>query len=202
MIEGSSQESVSDESLMARYVDGDERAFETVYRRHRAGLRRFFARQCGAEATGQELAQEVWFRVIRAVQNGNYSADGRFAPYLYRIARNHLIDWYRKTGSYREIEMDETTENEAEMATLETSGARNPEQQLGDKQHLQNVLAAIEELPPEQRTAMMMYLESDMSYEDIAEATGTNRETVKSRLRYARQTLRQRVLAPSESGDE
>lgn len=194
MFEGSSQDAVSDESLMARYVEGDEKAFETVYRRHRTRLRRFFARQCGSEATGQELAQEVWFRVIRAVQNGNYTTDGRFAPYLYRIARNHLIDWYRKTGSYREIEIDETTENETESAMLESSGARNPEQAYGDKQAVQNVMAAIEELPQEQRTAMMMYLESDMSYEEIAEATGTNRETVKSRLRYARQTLRNRVL--------
>jgi RNA polymerase sigma-70 factor, ECF subfamily len=194
MFEGSSQETVSDESLMARYVTGDEKAFEAVYRRHRAGLRRFFARQCGSDATAQELAQEVWFRVIRAVQNGSYSADGRFAPYLYRIARNHLIDWYRKTGSYRELEMDETVEDEAEAANLELSGARNPEQALGDKQELRNVLSAIEELPPEQRIALMMYLESEMSYEEIAEATGTNRETVKSRLRYARQTLRQRVI--------
>ena len=194
MFEGSSQDAVSDELLMARYVEGDEKAFESVYRRHRTRLRRFFARQCGSEATGQELAQEVWFRVIRAVQNGNYSTDGRFAPYLYRIARNHLIDWYRKTGSYREIEIDETTENEAESAMLESSGVRNPEQAYGDKQALQNVLSAIEDLPQEQRTAMMMYLESDMSYEEIAEATGTNRETVKSRLRYARQTLRNRVI--------
>jgi RNA polymerase sigma-70 factor (ECF subfamily) len=194
MFEGSSQDTVSDESLMARYVAGDQRAFETVYRRHRAPLRRFLARQCGSEATAQELAQEVWFRVIRAVQDGNYSADGRFGPYLFRIARNHLIDWYRKTGSYREIEIDETTENETESAMLESSGARNPEQTLGDKQAVQNVLAAIEDLPPEQRTALMMYLDSDMSYEEIAEATGTNRETVKSRLRYARQTLKDRVL--------
>lgn len=194
MFEGSSQETVSDESLMARYVAGDEKAFEAVYRRHRAPLRRFFARQCGSDATAQELAQEVWFRVIRAVQNGNYSADGRFAPYLYRIARNHLIDWYRKTGSYRELEMSETVEDEAEAANLEQSAARNPEQALGDKQALRNVMSAIEELPPEQRTALMMYLESEMSYEEIAEATGTNRETVKSRLRYARQTLRQRVI--------
>jgi len=194
MFEGSSQDTVSDEALMSRYAGGDEKAFEAVYRRHRAGLRRFFARQCGSEATGQELAQEVWFRVVRAVQDGNYSADGRFGPYLYRIARNHLIDWYRKTGSYREIEINETTENETEGALLETSGERNPEQALGDKQALQNVLSAIEDLPDEQRTALMMYLESDMSYEEIAEATGTNRETVKSRLRYARQTLRERVL--------
>jgi RNA polymerase sigma-70 factor, ECF subfamily len=194
MFEGRSQDTVSDEALMSRYAGGDEKAFEAVYRRHRAGLRRFFARQCGSEATGQELAQEVWFRVVRAVQDGKYSADGRFGPYLYRIARNHLIDWYRKTGSYREIEINETTENETESAMLETTGERNPEQALGDKQALQNVLSAIEDLPDEQRTAMMMYLESDMSYEEIAEATGTNRETVKSRLRYARQTLRERVL--------
>ena len=194
MYEGNPPENGSDESLMARYVAGDDKAFEVVYRRHRAGLRRFFQRQCGSAATAQELAQEVWFRVIRAVQNQSYSADGRFAPYLYRIARNHLIDWYRKTGSYRELEMEDAVEQEAEVVSLERSGARDPEQLLADKQNLQNVLSAIEELPEEQRTALMMHLESDMTYEEIAEATGTNRETVKSRLRYARRTLRINVI--------
>ncbi len=194
MSESVVQDAASDESLMAQYVTGDDKAFEVVYRRHRAGVRRFCARQCGSEATGQELAQEVWFRVIRAVQNGNYSSDGRFAPYLYRIARNHLIDWYRKTGSYREIEMDESAENEAEMSTLEISGARNPEQTVSEREELRNVMSIIEKLPEEQRSTLMMYLEAEMTYEEIAVATGTNRETVKSRLRYARQTLRKRVL--------
>jgi RNA polymerase sigma-70 factor (ECF subfamily) len=179
---------------MAAYLAGDAQAFDVVYRRHRDGLRRFFARQCVSVAVGQELAQEVWIKVIRAVQDERYTADGRFTPYLYRIARNHLIDWYRKTGSYQEVEFDETVGEQAEVVALETQTIRNPEQIYGDQQKLRTVLAAIDELPEVQRATLMMHLETEMSYEEIAEATGTNRETVKSRLRYARRVLRQSVF--------
>lgn len=185
---------VTDEALMARYLAGDESAFEAVYRKHREGVRWFFTRQCGSAAVGQELGQEVWFKVIRAVQNESYSADGKFTTYLYRIARNQLIDWYRKNGSYTEVEMDETTENEGDVAAFGGSSLRNPEDIYADQQAVQSVMEGIEELPEAQRMTLMMYLESDMSYEEIAEATGTNRETVKSRLRYARKVLRQRIV--------
>lgn len=194
MTEGKPQETGSDEALMARYLAGDEKAFEIVYRRHRDGVRRFFARQCGSAAVGQELAQEVWFKVIRAVQNENYSTDGRFTTYLYRVARNQLIDWYRKTGSHQEVEIDDTTEESSEVIEFGRGTIRNPEEIYADQRKVQAVLEAIADLPEAQRTALMMYLESDMSYEEIAEATGTNRETVKSRLRYARRVLRQEVL--------
>jgi RNA polymerase sigma-70 factor (ECF subfamily) len=60
MLEGKPQDPSSDESLMAAYLAGDAQAFDIVYRRHRDGIRRFFARQCGSMAIGQELAQEVW----------------------------------------------------------------------------------------------------------------------------------------------
>ena len=194
MDEGTVNSTASDEDLMTRYMAGDERAFEIVYRRHREAVRRFLARQSGSVAVGQELGQEVWFRVIRAVQDNRYSADGRFRPYLFRIARNHLIDWYRKTGSYREVDIDDTSEADLDGGIDDSQPIRNPEQILQSQQKLQTVLSAIEELPDAQKTAILMSLESDMSYEEIAEATGTNRETVKSRLRYARQTLRQTVF--------
>ena len=195
MDEGTVSSTASDEELMTRYMAGDERAFEVVYRRHREAVRRFLARQSGSVAVGQELGQEVWFRVIRAVQDNRYSADGRFRPYLFRIARNHLIDWYRKTGSYREVDIDDTPEADLDDGIDDTPSIRNPEQILQSRQKLETVLSAIEDLPEAQKTAILMSLETDMSYEEIAEATGTNRETVKSRLRYARQTLRQTVFA-------
>lgn len=194
MSEERPQESGTDEELMARYLAGDENAFEMVFRKHREGVRWFFTRQCGSAAVGQELGQEVWFKVIRAVQNESYSADGKFTTYLYRIARNQLIDWYRKNGSYKEVEIDETVDDFTDSVEFGGSSYRNPEDIYADQQAVRSVIEGIEELPEVQRTTLMMYLESEMSYEEIAEATDTNRETVKSRLRYARKVLRQRIV--------
>lgn len=194
MLEGQPLETESDESLMVRYLAGDESAFETVYRRRRDGLRRFLARQCGSSAIAQELAQEVWFKVIRAAQNENYTAEGKFTTFLYRVGKNTLIDWYRKNGTAIEVEIDESVNENVDVSVEESWTVRNPEEAYASQERAAAVLAGITELPEVQRMTLLMSLESDMSYEEIAEATETNRETVKSRLRYARRFLKQRVF--------
>ncbi len=78
---------------MLDYLGGSDKAFEIVYRRRRAGPRRFFERQYASAALGQDLAQDVWFKLIRACQRGRYAAEAKFTTFLYRIARNTLIDW-------------------------------------------------------------------------------------------------------------
>ncbi len=194
MLEGQPRETEPDETLMVRYLAGDESAFEVVYRRHRDGLRRFLARQCGSSAIAQELAQEAWFKVIRAAKKDNYTVEGKFTTFLYRVGKNTLIDWYRKNGSAIEVEIDETVNEKVNVIVEETWVVRNPEDAYAEQERAAAVLAGITELPEIQRMTLLMHLESDMSYEDIAAATGTNRETVKSRLRYARRFLKQRVF--------
>ena len=181
------------ERVCQQLADGDGAAFEALYREHREGLRRFFRRNCGSDALAQEMAQEVWFKVIRAVRGNSFHAYGSFTSYLYRIARNQLIDWYRRRGISPEVEMDETIENRRDLVDFQRRSVCSPEKICGDKETVRILLAAITELPEIQRTTLLMYLESGMSYKEIADAMGTNRETVKSRLRYARRILRERI---------
>ena len=184
------------ESICQQLADGDGKAFEALYRQHREGLRRFFLRNCGSEALAQEMAQDVWFKVIRAVQCNSFHAYGSFTSYLYRIARNQLIDWYRRRAISPEVELDDDAlECRADVVDFQRPSVCNPEQICGDKEAVRILLDAITELPEIQRTTLLMYLESGMSYKEIAEAMGTNRETVKSRLRYARRLLRERIAA-------
>ena len=81
-------EDLTDEVLMRMYLSGQQAAFDVVYRRRREGLRRFFERQCGSAAVAKELAQESWFKLIRACQNGQYTAEAKFTTYLYRLGKN------------------------------------------------------------------------------------------------------------------
>ena len=187
-------ESLSDEDLMRRYFKGDQAAFEIVYRRRRDGLRRFFGRNTGSMAIGTELAQEVWMKLIRAIQNEGYTAEAKFTTYLYRIARNQLIDWYRKNRGQEIVEFDEDVEVGTGAAEYYEYQVQDPERIYADRERLNKVLTGISKLSTAQRTALLMYVEGDMSYEDIAEATGANRETVKTRLRYARQHLKKLVF--------
>lgn len=198
MLRDSSQQAQSDEELMRRYLAGDDKAFETVYARRRAGLRRFLERQCGSAATGQELAQEVWFKLIRACQGGQYTAEAKFTTFLYRVARNTLIDWYRKNGKAPIVELhSKSDDDDEEPIEFEDRSIRNPEEAVADAQNVEVVMKAIDELPEVQKTTLLMFLEGEMSYEEIAEAMNTKRETVKTRLRYARAALKQQVFRPS-----
>ena len=188
--------SETDESLMKMYLAGKASAFDVVYRRRREGLRRFFERQCGSRAVSQELAQDVWFKLIRACQGGQYTAEAKFTTYLYRLAKNQLIDWYRKNGNVRTVELYDTMESDEDtVIELHQHHVEDPERILADKEKADRLHEAIGTLSAEQRTTLLMQMEGDMSYDDIAVAMGTNRETVKTRLRYARDHLKRRVLA-------
>jgi RNA polymerase sigma-70 factor (ECF subfamily) len=149
---------ITDETLMKRYLDGEESAFEIVYRRRREGLRRFLARKCRSEALGQDLAQEVWFKLIKACQNGGYTAEAKFTTYLYRLARNNLIDWYRKHGRHEMVELDDEM-GHGDTADPSMGEAKDPERLYADTERSETLMAAIDELPEAQKTALLMVLD-------------------------------------------
>lgn len=185
---------------MRRYLSGEVKAFEEVYRRRRNGLRRFFERQCGSRAVGQELAQDVWFKFLRACQKGQYTAEAKFTTYLYRLAKNHLIDWYRKNGDFRTVDLFESEDDGEDALDAIHHTVEDPEKIYAQKQTLSALNEAVQGLPEVQRVTLLMQMQGDMSYDEIAEAMETKRETVKTRLRYARNHLKRRFL--SERGLE
>ena len=165
----------SDEELMLAFADGNAAAFDELYRRHKAGLYRFIRRGLNAAVSADEVFQDVWERIIKARRR--YQPDARFQTYLYRVARNRVIDLYR---TRRPEALPEPDQLAAEASA--------PDPDLNDAAlALQRALA---DLPLEQRTTVLLRLERDMSLGEIAEVCGCGRETVKSRLRYAMNKLR------------
>src|SRR3954469_9474355 len=177
----------SDEDLMERYRDGDAGAFEALYGRHKGGVFRYLARQCGNSGVAEELFQEVWMNVIRA--RANYTVQAKFTTYLHKIAHNRLIDHYRTQGAGALASFDADDGPVLE----EVAGARgeDPAVSADARQQAHHLLQLIDGLPPAQREAFLLQQESDMSVEEIAQATGVSRETAKSRLRYAIAKLRE-----------
>lgn len=188
--------SESDEALMAKYLAGSDQAFEIVYDRRREGVRRFLERQCGSPGVGQELAQDVWFRVIRACGNGNYAAEAKFTTYLYRVAKNILIDWYRRNGNMKTVSLYRSGDDpeEGEPIDLLDPATSDMEAVLADKETVRFVIQAIDTLPELQKATLLMFIEGGLSLEEIADAMDTSRETAKTRLRYARKALREQVF--------
>jgi RNA polymerase sigma-70 factor (ECF subfamily) len=177
-----------DEELMNHYRDGDARAFEVLYTRHKGPLYRYLLRQCGATALAEELFQDVWMKLIGA--RARYEARAKFTTYLYHLAHNRLIDHYRraKAGvpiSYDDDQDDPLIEQVADSELLE------PDNELDRRRLGQRLLEQIAALPEAQREAFLLREESGLSLEEIAAVTGVNIETAKSRLRYALTKLRQ-----------
>ena len=174
----------ADEELMLRYGGGDAGAFETLYRRHRGPLYRFLLRQLSDAATAEELFQDVWMRVIDF--RGRYEARAKFSSWVFAIAHNRLMDFYRASGRAKFLAGEESEEA---LATLPADDV--PADALIDrKRAAERLLAALSELPEAQREAFLLQQEGNLSVEEIGAATGVSRETAKSRLRYAIAKLR------------
>jgi len=182
---------VSDEDLMCQYRDGDAQAFETLYSRHKGGLFRYFARQCYDHAVAEELYQDVWIRVITSRER--YEVTAKFTTWVYRIAHNRLIDHYRQSG--RQVPRSYEEEDEPDFQAA--PAYNDPARQAAVMQDAEKLIAIVEELPEAQREAFLLKTEGGMSLEAIADATGVNRETAKSRLRYAMNKIRRAMESES-----
>ncbi|MGN2246059.1 RNA polymerase sigma factor [Frateuria sp. GZRR35] len=173
-----------DAMLMLAYARGDLAAFEALYARHRATLYRFVLRSLRDAALAEEVFQETWSRVIAT--RSRYQPQARFRTWLLQIAHHLVVDQFRTRRPQAGSE-----ETEVVFAHLATPEGEQPEHALSEFERRRHLQRAIEQLPDEQHTAVLLRLEHELSLEEIAEVTGAGRETVKSRLRYAMDKLRE-----------
>lgn len=169
-----------DSALMLRYKDGDIAAFETLYRRHNDPLYRYLLRLCRHRDTAEDIFQEVWGKIVKS--RASYRPTAKFTTFLYRVAHNCFIDHLRRNKRH------------ANTAELDVESHSHPGEQpetLTERSLARERLSlALLELPDEQRDAFLLHEEAGLNLDQIAAVTGSNRETAKSRLRYAVAKLR------------
>jgi RNA polymerase sigma factor (sigma-70 family) len=192
------KESASDEALLALYRHGEMQAFNTLYERHQGALYRYILGMIQRDHLAKDLFQEVWVAVIRVPQAG---LEGKpFAPWLYTVARNRVIDHLRLAKNVVVAEPDQdfsADDGTAEGSCDDTVEANALQYDLADVLHNQRMgealLKCVQSLPDLQREAFILQADSDMRIEEIAEMTQSPVETIKSRLRYARNTIRKQM---------
>ncbi len=175
----------ADEDLMLRYAQGESRAFEWLYERHKAALYRYLLRLCRDRSTTDDVFQEVWGRVIRSRKR--YQVRAKFATFLYRIAHNCAMDQFRQRARRHDAQSEPV---EDRVDSLPAPDNAQPDHQLAVEQFRGAFQRALDRLPEEQRAVFVLYEESGLSLEEIGEITGVGIETAKSRLRYAVNKLR------------
>ncbi len=178
-----------DSALMLRYQDGDVGAFEILYRRHKDPVYRYLLRMSGHPDAADDVFQDVWGKIIKA--RHNYRPTAKFTTFLYRVAHNCFIDHVRRNRRHAQ-----TTEFRPELVSDDGESLElTTERQLAR----QRLAEALGTLPEEQRDAFLLREEGGLNVDQIAAVTGCNRETAKSRLRYAVAKLRAAIDEPAET---
>lgn len=178
----------SDEKLMLRFQAGDARAFEALVHRHRTPVFSFLLRLTADRGRAEDLCQEAFLRVVRAA--ARWEPRARFRTWLYALARNLAVDESRRMA-FRRASSLEADPRAAALASDDPA----PDAAAGAAQLRPLLEAALAALPDEQREVFLLREHAGLRFAEIAEVTGAPEPTVKSRMRYALEALRERLAA-------
>ena len=172
---------VNDSQLMSQYKNGNEEAFTTLVNRHTKKIYTTIYLIVKDQYLAEDLLQETFMKVVNTIKTGSYNEEGKFLPWVTRIAHNLAIDYFRKTKRQPTIVMEDGS---SVFNTLEFSERSIESKKIKEETHalLRNL---IKELPDAQREVLMMRHYMEMSFREIAETTGVSINTALGRMRYA-----------------
>ena len=179
---------MTDEQLALSYIDGNNRAFDLLLARTKSKLFTYILFVVRDRDFADDIFQETFVKVITKLQQRKYTNSGKFSAWLMRIAHNVIMDWYREQRAEKIVEPTENNDlsNLSGNDLLDT----NVENQFVNDQVLRDVRKMMNMLPPSQREVVFMRFYQEMSFKEIAEATGVSINTSLGRMRYAILNLR------------
>ena len=177
---------IADSLLIKRYVKGDEKSLEMLINRHNQRLSSFIYSKVNDREITEDIFQETFIKVIRTLKRGKYNEEGKFLPWIMRIAHNLIIDHFRRS---RRMPLYEGT-NSFDIFSVISDDRLNIEKQLIKDQIDADLTVLIEELPLDQKNVLMMRIYRNMSFKEISDNTGVSINTALGRMRYALINLR------------
>ena len=183
----------ADEVLMLRYKEGDLEAFEILLERYQQPLFNFVLRFCNDYHQAEDLVQEVFLRLIKSAKS--YEPKAKFSTYIYTFAHNICIDNFRRGKKRKTTSLSQPIDVEQELTLEDTvkDERANPEKDYRQKTLEKALQEAVSELPEEQREVFLLREQMNLPFEEIARVVGCLPSTAKSRMRYALQSIRQKL---------
>lgn len=178
---------MTDEELAIMYVDGDNKAFDLLLSRNQEKLFTYILFVVRDREMANDMFQETFFKVVSRLQQGKYIANGKFSAWLMRIAHNVTMDWYRQQRAQNIVDAPKENDLSNVGSTLLESSR---EGELVNNQVMEDVRRMMSHLPASQREMVFMRFYQQMSFKEIAEATGVSINTALGRMRYAILNLR------------
>ncbi len=178
-----------DSELIAQYRNGSEAAFDLLVDRYQKKIYTTIFLIVKDQEIAEDLLQDVFVKVVNTIHSDKYNEEGKFQPWVMRIAHNLAIDYFRKAKRYPTIRMEDGSNI---FNTLKFSEETIEDRQVRDE-NIDLVKRLIEELPETQKEVLIMRYYVDMSFQEIADQTGVSINTALGRMRYALIHLRKKM---------
>lgn len=188
---------LTDEQLVSAYAAGDNNAFDQLLKRHKARLFNFILSMVKDSDPADDIFQETFVKAIVTIRQGRYNDQGKFIAWIYRIARNLIIDSYRQDKVENQLSTDD--ENGVNLLNRSEFSEGTVEDTLIGMQIEEDLRALVTELPESQRQVVDMRFYQNLSFKEIAALTGVSINTALGRMRYAILNLRRMARERSVS---
>ena len=175
-----------DALLVKKYVEGDENALTVLVNRHQSKIFGFIYSKISDRDISNDIFQDVFIKVIKTLKSKSYNEEGKFLPWVMRIAHNLIIDHFRKN---KKMPMFRETE-EFSIFSIMSDDSLTIENKIIREQVEIDLKKLIEGLPADQKEVLMMRMYQDMSFKEISEITGVSINTALGRMRYALMNIR------------
>jgi len=182
----------TDEQLISGYLQGNNNCFEQLLRRHKNKIFTYLLLTLKERDLAEDIFQDVFVKVINLMNAGKYKEEGKFLPWVMRIAHNMVMDFFR-IGRRMQfvVKTEDEEEEEVDLFRFLANGEKNAEEKIIDEQSHKELRAMIDQLQPEQKEVVLMRHYGKMSFKEIAEMTNVNVNTCLGRMRHAISNLRE-----------
>ena len=184
---------LSDNELIAAYMQGDKQSFEALLARHQNKVFNYILSLVKDKALADDIFQDTYIKIVNTLRSGTYRDEGKYIQWVMRIAHNLVIDHFRRSQRFPTIRTDENFD----IFDVLDNSEESIEQKIIRTQIHSDVKKLIRQLPDEQRRVLVMRHYANMSFKDIADKTGVSINTALGRMRYA--LINMRRLAEENS---
>ena len=177
---------VNDSELVTLYIRGNDKAFATLVQRYKSKVYTTIYLVVKDQYVAEDLLQDTFIKAVEVLRDGRYNEEGKFLPWILRIAHNLAIDYFRREKRYPTVVFEDGSNV---FNSLEFAEDSIESMQIKRESH-EYLRDLIKRLPDQQREVLVMRHYDDMSFQEIADATGVSINTALGRMRYALINLR------------
>ena len=172
---------LSDQELVKNYINGDNSSFEVLLNRHKNRVFAFIMSKIKNKDLSEDIFQDTYVKVVNSLQKGKYNEEGKFLPWVMRIAHNLVIDHFRKQKKMQMVRSN----NDFDIFDVIKDNKINADEKLIKDQIFNDLNSLIDRLPKDQKEVLKMRYFEELSFKKIAEHFDISINTALGRMRYA-----------------